>query len=84
MNIVRKQFQNKKKETKMSKEKIAELKKQAQEVIRKAQGQQRKLLNDAKQIEAQTKLQIAEKAILFSQNKISEDELKQFILDNYL
>lgn len=68
----------------MSKEKIAELKKQAQEVIRKAQGQQRKLLNDAKQIEAQTKLQIAEKAILFSQNKISEDELKQFILDNYL
>lgn len=68
----------------MSKEKIAELKKQAQEVMRKAQEQQRKLLNDAKQIETQTKLQIAEKAILFSQNKISEDELKQFILDNYL
>lgn len=65
----------------MSKEKLANLKKKAREVMQKAKEQSKKLLEEAEAIEAQNKIKIADKAIEFYEDKITGIELKKFIED---
>lgn len=64
------------------KKRLEELKKQSKEIMEKAKEQQRKIFEEIKQIELQNKLRIAEKAIDFANEKITGDDLKNFINAN--
>lgn len=64
------------------KKKLEELKQQSKEIMEKAKEQQKKILEEIKQIELQTKIKIADKAIEFSNEKITSDELKNYIKEN--
>lgn len=63
----------------MSKEKSIKLKNKAKEIMQKAKEQSKKLLVEAEAIEAQNKIKIADKAIEFYEDKITDIELKKFI-----
>ena len=63
----------------MSKEKLLTLKNRAAEIMQKAKEQSKKLLEEAEAIEAQNKMKIANKALEFYKNKITDIELKKFI-----
>ncbi|MDX9744504.1 MAG: hypothetical protein RBT59_11835 [Arcobacteraceae bacterium] len=75
------------------KQRIQDLKNQADEVLKiakenqakilkEAKSKQEKLLNEVKQLESEIKMQIADKSILYFKNEISLDELNQFIKEN--
>ncbi len=63
----------------MAQKKTDELRRKAKEILQKAKEQSKKLLEEAEQLENQNKLKIADKAIEFYKENISEDELKSFI-----
>lgn len=48
------------------------------EVMQKAKEQSKKLLEEVEAIETQNKIKIADKAIEFYENKITDVELKKF------
>lgn len=68
----------------MAENKIGELRLKAREVLQKAKEQSKKLIEEAEQLEAQSKIKIANKAIEFYEEKISHDDLKNFIKENYI
>ncbi len=68
----------------MAENKIEELRLRAKEVLQKAKEQSKKLIEEAEQLEAQSKIKIADKAIEFYEDKISQDDLKNFIKENYI
>lgn len=68
----------------MAENKIEELRLRAKEVLQKAKEQSKKLIEEAEQLEAQNKIKIADKAIEFYEEKISQDDLKNFIKENYI
>jgi hypothetical protein len=68
----------------MAENKIEELRIKAKEVLQKAKEQSKKLIEEAEQLEAQSKIKIANKAIEFYEEKISHDDLKNFIKENYI
>ncbi len=68
----------------MAENKIEELRLRAKEVLQKAKEQSKKLIEEAEQLEAQSKIKIADKAIEFYEEKISQDDLKNFIKENYI
>lgn len=68
----------------MGENKIEELRLRAKEVLQKAKEQSKKLIEEAEQLEAQSKIKIADKAIEFYEEKISQDDLKNFIKENYI
>jgi len=70
---------NKKKGPSMSKEKSVTLKNKAKEIMQKAKEQSKKLLEEAEAIETKNKIKIADKALEFYKNKITDIELKKFI-----
>lgn len=55
-----------------------------EELRLKAKEQSKKLIEEAEQLEAQSKIKIADKAIEFYEEKISPDDLKNFIKENYI
>lgn len=63
----------------MSKEKLLTLKNKAAEIMQKAKEQSEKLLKEVELLETQNKIKIADKAIEFYKNKITDIELKKFI-----
>lgn len=68
----------------MAENKIEELRFRAKEVLQKAKEQSKKLIEEAEHLEAQNKIKIADKAIEFYEEKISQDDLKNFIKENYI
>ncbi|MFA6137405.1 MAG: hypothetical protein WC667_04890 [Sulfurimonas sp.] len=63
----------------MSKERTIELRNKAKDIIQRAKEQSKKLIEEAEQLEAQNKLKIADKAIEFYKNNITDIELRKYI-----
>ena len=55
-----------------------------EELRLKAKEQSKKLIEEAEQLEAQSKIKIGDRAIEFYEEKISPDDLKNFIKENYI